>query len=69
MPKMKTYKSASKRFKVTGRGKLLARPGGQDHFNSRESSKVTRNKRRDRQTATADVAAIRATLPNTKFKQ
>jgi large subunit ribosomal protein L35 len=64
MPKMKTYKAASKRYKVTGRGKLLARPGGQDHFNSRESSKVTRNKRRDRQAAPADVAAVRATLPN-----
>lgn len=64
MPKMKTYKAVSKRFKVTGRGKLLARRGGQDHFNSRESSKVTRNKRRDRSAARADVAALRATLPH-----
>ena len=44
---MKTHKSVSKRIKLTKRGKLLKRKGGQDHFNSRESGKVTRNKRRD----------------------
>ena len=37
----------TKRVKVTKNGKILKRKGGQDHFNSRESSKVTRNKRRD----------------------
>jgi ribosomal protein L35 len=45
--KFKTHKTVSKRVRVTKRGKLLKRKGGQDHFNSRESSKVTRNKRRD----------------------
>jgi large subunit ribosomal protein L35 len=65
MPKMKTYKAVSKRFKVTGSGKLLARQAGQDHFNSRESSKVTRNKRRDRSAAKVDMAAFKATIPHT----
>lgn len=47
--KLKTVKSISKRVKVTGgkRPKLLLRTPGQDHFNARESGKVTRNKRRD----------------------
>lgn len=45
--KMKTRKTIAKRIHVTKRGKLLIRKGGQDHFNSRESGKVTRNKRRD----------------------
>lgn len=64
MPKMKTYKAVSKRFKVSGSGKLLARQAGQDHFNSRESSKVTRNKRRDRNAVKVDVANIKATIPH-----
>lgn len=44
---MKTRKTISKRIRVTKNSKLLKRKGGQDHFNSRESGKVTRNKRRD----------------------
>ncbi|MBU4421590.1 50S ribosomal protein L35 [Candidatus Parcubacteria bacterium] len=47
MGKLKTHKSVSKRFKVTKTGKVLKRKAGQGHFNSRESSKTTRNKRRD----------------------
>lgn len=46
---MKTHKAISKRFKITKSGKVLKRAAGQDHFNARESGKVTRNKRRDRQ--------------------
>jgi ribosomal protein L35 len=46
---MKTHNAIAKRFKVTRRGKVLKRTAGQDHFNSRESGKVTRLKRRDRQ--------------------
>lgn len=45
--KMKTNQAIAKRFKVTKGGKLLKRKSGQDHFNSRESGKVTRKKRRD----------------------
>jgi ribosomal protein L35 len=45
---MKTQNAIAKRFKVTKSGKVLKRAAGQDHFNSRESGKVTRNKRRDR---------------------
>jgi ribosomal protein L35 len=44
---MKTNKAIAKRFKVTKTGKVLKRVAGQDHFNSRETGKVTRNKRRD----------------------
>lgn len=47
--KLKTVKSISKRVKVSGgkKRKLQLRSPGQDHFNARESGKVTRNKRRD----------------------
>ncbi len=45
--KFKTRKTISKRIRVTKNGKVIKRKAGQDHFNSRESGKVTRNKRRD----------------------
>jgi len=44
---MKTRKTMAKRMKVTKTGKILKRKAGQDHFNARERSKVTRAKRRD----------------------
>jgi len=47
MPKVKTHKGTSKRLRKTGSGKLMARATGQDHFNSRSTGKVTKNKRRD----------------------
>ncbi|MEK9130538.1 MAG: 50S ribosomal protein L35 [Patescibacteria group bacterium] len=43
----KTYKALAKRVKVTKNGKILKRKAGQDHFNTRDTGKVTRNKRRD----------------------
>ncbi|MBD3281438.1 50S ribosomal protein L35 [Candidatus Uhrbacteria bacterium] len=46
--KMKTHKMISDRVRVTKTGKILKRTGGQDHFNSHESGKVTRNKRNDK---------------------
>jgi len=47
MPKVKTHKGTAKRIRISKRGKLIARSVGQDHYNSRESGKVTKNKRRD----------------------
>jgi len=47
MPKVKTHKGTAKRIRKTGSGKLMARSTGQDHFNSRESGKTRKNKRRD----------------------
>lgn len=45
--KLKTNKTVAKRFRITAKGKVMRRHGGQDHFNSRDAGKVTRNKRRD----------------------
>lgn len=47
MPKIKSHKATIKRFKITKNNKILHRKAGQDHFNSRESGKTTRHKRRD----------------------
>lgn len=56
---MKTHKAISKRFKITKSGKVLKRAAGQDHFNARESGKVTRNKRRDRQMSESFTKTIK----------
>jgi len=47
MPKLKTRKAVSQRFKLTKKGKLLKRTDGQDHFNARQTGKKKRNKRSD----------------------
>lgn len=47
MPKVKTHQGASKRLRITKTGKVMHRTSGQDHFNSRETGKVTKNKRQD----------------------
>lgn len=59
---MKTHKAVAKRFKVTKKGKVLKRTAGQDHFNSRESGKITRMKRRDRQMAETHTKTIKQLL-------
>jgi len=48
---MKTNKSYTKRFRVTKNGKIVARKGGQDHFNARDNRK-TRTKKRQAQSVT-----------------
>ena len=42
MPKNKTHSGASKRFKVTGSGKILREKAGKRHILEKKSSKVTR---------------------------
>jgi large subunit ribosomal protein L35 len=63
MPKLKTRKAVAKRIRATKKGKLKIRAGSQDHFNSRETGKKKRNKRRDNELAKVNVKSIRQTLP------
>jgi len=63
MGKLKTRKTVSKRFKIKKSGKILMRTCGQDHFNSREKGKKTRNKRRDHVTSETNAGVIRAAMP------
>lgn len=64
MTKLKTHKTVSKRFKVSKSGKLIKRHGGQDHFNSRDSGKITRKKRRDQLTPKIYVKSIKQLMPH-----
>lgn len=38
--KLKTYKAAAKRFKVTGTGKLMQTKGGKSHLRRRKSKRT-----------------------------
>ncbi|MBU1034334.1 50S ribosomal protein L35 [Patescibacteria group bacterium] len=62
--KMKTRKTIAKRVVITKTGKLLKRHGGQDHFNSRDSGKITRKKRRDQTVSKAYVKNLKQLMPN-----
>lgn len=61
--KLKTKKLVSKRIKVSSKKKMIIRSGGQDHFNARESSKVTKNKRRDKTLSSANTKTVKKLLP------
>tara|TARA_B110000116_G_C16674914_1_gene507948 strand:- start:419 stop:613 length:195 start_codon:yes stop_codon:yes gene_type:complete len=47
MPKMKTKKSAAKRFKVTGSGKVVYNKSGNRHLSTKKSPKRKRRLRKD----------------------
>jgi len=64
--KQKTHKAVSKRIKVTKNGKVIKRKAGQDHFNSRETGKVRRNKRSDVKLGKQVKKAIKTFLPYSK---
>lgn len=42
MPKMKSHRASAKRFKVTGRGKILRRQGFRNHLLEKKSSRRKR---------------------------
>lgn len=63
MPKIKTHKATAKRFKKTRTDKVLKRKTGQDHYNSRERGKTTRQKRRDITMSTTQTKTIKSLTP------
>ena len=60
---MKTNKSYTKRLKVTKKGKILSRKTGQNHFNAKENSKKSSNKKRANVVQMTNKAKARF-LPN-----
>jgi large subunit ribosomal protein L35 len=46
MPKIKTRKSLTKRFRFTKNGKILRRPSGLDHSRAKKSGKKIRQSRK-----------------------
>lgn len=63
MPKIKTKKAASKKFKITKNRKVLRRKTGQNHYNSKETGKVGRLKKRSVRLFKADEQNVLRALP------
>jgi len=63
MPKLKTNKSAAKRFKVTKSGKLKKRSAGRGHILGKMSRKTKRKLRQSSYVSDADAKKIRRLLP------
>ena len=63
MPKLKTSKSAAKRFKVTKSGKLKKRSACRGHILAKMSSKAKRNLRKSSYLSDADTKKMMRLLP------
>ncbi|NCA96340.1 MAG: 50S ribosomal protein L35 [Methanomicrobia archaeon] len=63
MPKLKTNKSAAKRFKITKSGKLKKRAAGRQHVLGKKTRKRKRQLRKSGYVSEADAKKIRRLLP------
>lgn len=64
MPKQKTHKATSKRYRITKSGKIEKRANGQGHFNQRENGKIGRNKKSDVIASTSLNRTMKTLLPH-----
>jgi large subunit ribosomal protein L35 len=62
MPKNKSHSGASKRFRVTGSGKIRRQKAGMRHNLEKKSSKVTRRLAGTAEVAKADVPRAKKLL-------
>ncbi len=63
MPKVKTNKSASKRFNITKNGKLLRKKAYNRHLKTTKSAKKKRHLRRTDVVAPVEAKRIKKLLP------
>jgi len=63
MPKMKTKRSAAKRFKVTGTGKLKRNKAYKRHILTKKSPKTKRNIRQATTVDASNVKNMKQILP------
>lgn len=63
MPKMKTNRSAAKRFKVTGTGKLKRNKAYKRHILTKKTSKTKRKLRKPAITDQTNVKNMKKILP------
>lgn len=62
MPKMKTNRSAAKRFKRTGTGKIKRRRSGKSHILTKKSTKRKRRLRKSTLVSKADEKRVKRLL-------
>ena len=66
MPKMKTKRAASKRFRVTGTGKIVRRCANKRHILTKMSSARKRRLQHPQIMAAGDVKVVKPMLPYLK---
>jgi len=62
MPKNKTHSGASKRFKITGSGKVLRQRAGRRHYLEHKPSTLTRRLAGTVEVSSADVKKVKKLL-------
>lgn len=62
MPKLKTRKSLTKRFKITKTGKILRRYTGLDHYRAKKSGKKIRQSRKWVEVSKSEAKKIKKLL-------
>ncbi len=63
MPKMKTNRSAAKRFKLTGTGKLKRNKAYKQHILTKKTTKRKRNLRQSAMTDATNVKNMKKIMP------
>ena len=63
MPKIKTNRSAAKRFKITGTGKLKRNKAYKRHILTKKTTKTKRNLRKPAMTDKTNVKNMKKILP------
>lgn len=63
MPKLKTNKSAKRRFKITGTGVILRTKGMKSHLRRKKSKRASRQFDRMQPVSKADTPRLKRALP------
>jgi len=63
MPKIKTNRSAAKRFSKTGSGTISRSKAGKNHFTGKKAAKSIRNLRKGTLLSSADKSRISKMIP------
>jgi large subunit ribosomal protein L35 len=63
MPKLKTHKGAQKRFKITGKKKILHSKAFKNHILTKKSAKRKRRLSKPGEVSPADRSRIKSMLP------
>ncbi len=66
MPKLKTKKSAAKRFKTTGTGKLMKMKANKSHILNKKTAKRKRNLRKAVEVDASNAKMMKRILPYSK---
>ncbi|MDP2641028.1 MAG: 50S ribosomal protein L35 [Candidatus Yanofskybacteria bacterium] len=68
MPKLKTRKALTKRFKITKTGKVLRRAVGQDHYLAKQTAKKRRRIRKWIEVSVPESKQIKRMMPGISSK-